>query len=71
MGGDDEERTVRDRPGNNQAQNRQFRQATEGLTRAEKERIRRIVERDRERGIVHDYRTIKEEADRVKGERKE
>ena len=50
---------------NNRAQNRAFRDATRGLTRAQKERVRREVESNKKRFENYDYHTMKKLAEEI------
>lgn len=50
---------------NNRAQNRAFRDATQGLTHAQKEQVRREVESNKQRYENYDYHTIKELAEEI------
>lgn len=50
----------RDHVSNNRAQNREFRDATRGLTNAQKERIRREVEARKQQHERFDYHRIRE-----------
>jgi hypothetical protein len=54
-----------DHVSDNKAQNRQFRDAARGLTKAQKERLRRVVESDKKRYENYDYHRIKELADEI------
>jgi hypothetical protein len=58
-------RRERDHVSNNRAQNKAFRDATRGLTNAQKERVRREVEADKQRFEDYDYRRIKELAEEI------
>jgi hypothetical protein len=51
----------------NTSQNRMFRDATRGLNKAQKERIRREVEQRKKQYEDLDYAEIKELADKLRG----
>jgi hypothetical protein len=52
---------------NNKSQNRAFREATQGLDKAQKERVRREVERRKRQFEDFGFKEIKEITDAIKG----
>jgi hypothetical protein len=58
-------RRERDHVSNNRAQNKVFRDATQGLNHAQREKLRREVEAAKRTGEDYGYREIKEMADEI------